>query len=246
MLNGKLAIVTGCRSGIGDSILKTFAKNKADIIACAKEKDELFEDECDKLSKNFGVKIYPTYFDLINEKNLKEEINKILSNHKKIDILVNNAGVVETSAFLMTKLETFKKVFQINFYSPVLLMQMILKNMIKNKNGSIINVSSISASESNEGRSAYSASKAALSSVSKTLARELGKVNIRVNNVAPGIIDTKMLNLNTDNSMIDRMINKSSLKRIGECKEVANTILFLASDASAYITGETIKVDGGM
>tara|TARA_Y100000816_G_C25584663_1_gene314205 strand:- start:81 stop:521 length:441 start_codon:yes stop_codon:yes gene_type:complete len=146
----------------------------------------------------------------------------------------------------MTKLDTFKKIFQVNFYSPVLLMQMVLKNMIKNKSGSIINLSSISAFESNEGRSAYSASKSALNSISKTIARELGKVNIRVNNVAPGIIDTKMLNSNTNKEIIKELINKSSLKRVGNPNEVANTILFLASDLSSYISGETIKVDGGM
>ena len=146
----------------------------------------------------------------------------------------------------MTKLDTFKKIFQVNFYSPVLLMQMVLKNMIKNKSGSIINLSSISAFESNEGRSAYSASKSALNSISKTIARELGKVNIRVNNVAPGVIDTKMLNSNTNKEIIKELINKSSLKRVGNPNEVANTILFLASDLSSYISGETIKVDGGM
>ena len=118
--------------------------------------------------------------------------------------------------------------------------------MIKNKSGSIINLSSISAFESNEGRSAYSASKSALNSISKTIARELGKVNIRVNNVAPGIIDTKMLNSNTNKEIIKELINKSSLKRVGNPNEVANTILFLASDLSSYISGETIKVDGGM
>tara|TARA_B100002019_G_scaffold287825_1_gene300440 strand:- start:848 stop:1588 length:741 start_codon:yes stop_codon:yes gene_type:complete len=246
MLKGKLALVTGTKSGIGNSILKIFAENKANIIACARERDKYFEEECNQLSEKHSVNIYPTYFDLGEEENLKLEVNKILLAHKKIDILVNNAGEIETSAFLMTKLDTFKKIFQVNFHSPVLLMQMVLKNMIKNKSGSIINLSSISAFESNEGRSAYSASKSALNSISKTIARELGKVNIRVNNVAPGIIDTKMLNSNTNKEIIKELINKSSLKRVGSPNEVANTILFLASDLSSYISGETIKVDGGM
>ena len=146
----------------------------------------------------------------------------------------------------MTKIETFKKIFQVNFYSPVLLMQMVIKNMIKNRSGSIINISSISAFDSNEGRSAYSASKAALNSISKTVARELGKINIRVNNIAPGMIDTKMLNSNTNKEIIKEMINRSSLKKVGSSKDVASAILFLASDMSSYISGETIKVDGGM
>ena len=246
MLKGKLALITGTKSGIGISILKIFAVNKADIIACARKKDKSFEEECKELSKKYSVKVFPTYFDLGDEDNLKLEVNKILLSHKKIDILVNNAGEIDTSAFLMTKIETFKKIFQVNFYSPVLLMQMVIKNMIKNRSGSIINISSISAFDSNEGRSAYSASKAALNSISKTVARELGKINIRVNNIAPGMIDTKMLNSNTNKEIIKEMINRSSLKKVGSSKDVASAILFLASDMSSYISGETIKVDGGM
>jgi len=246
MLNGKLAIITGCRSGIGNSVLKIFAQNKANIIACIRKEDKTFEDECKKLSKKYSVKITPSYFDLNDENSMKKEVSKMLLENDKIDILVNNAGEIETSAFLMTKMETFRKIFQVNFYSPILLMQMVLKNMIKNKNGSIINVSSISAFDANEGRSAYSASKAALMNISKSVARELGKINIRVNNVAPGMINTQMLNSNTNENIIKSMVEKSSLKRVGEPEEVANTILFLASDLSSYISGETIKADGGI
>ena len=115
MLNGKLAIITGCRSGIGNSVLKIFAQNKANIIACIRKEDKTFEDECKKLSKKYSVKITPSYFDLNDENSVKKEVGKMLLENDKIDILVNNAGEIETSAFLMTKMETFRKIFQVNF-----------------------------------------------------------------------------------------------------------------------------------
>ena len=125
-------------------------------------------------------------------------------------------------------------------------MQIILKKMMKQKKGSIINISSSSSSEANEGRSVYSASKAALNILSKSIAREMGSSNIRINTVAPGLVDTDMLNSNTPEKFIKEVTNRLSIKRIGKKEEVANTVLFLASDLSSYITGQTIRVDGGM
>ena len=246
MLKGKLAIITGCKRGIGNSIVKVFAENKANIIACARKKDKNFVKECSTLSKRYKVKIDPFFFDLGDELSVKDQVSKIINKYKKIDILVNNAGDIFSSIFQMTSIEKFKKIFQVNFFSPILIMQLVLKNMVLNKGGSIINLSSISVKESNEGRSAYSSSKSALLNISKTISREVGRYNIRVNCVAPGLIDTDMLNLNTKKNIIEDKISTSSLKRLGSPKEVANVILFLASDLSKYVTGETIKIDGGM
>ena len=246
-LNSKVALVTGAgsRDGIGFATARILMQAGSKVFITSTS-DRIF-DRVQELKDQFGANFIEGYVaDLTVKSEVDQVISEVTKKFKKIDILVNNAGEIETSAFLMTKIDTFKKIFQVNFYSPVLLMQMVLKNMIKNKSGSIINLSSISAFESNEGRSAYSASKSALNSISKTIARELGKVNIRVNNVAPGIIDTKMLNSNTNKEIIKELINKSSLKRVGNPEEVASTILFLASDMSSYISGETIKVDGGM
>ena len=244
MLRGKLAFITGCRSGIGKATLKIFAQNGANIIASIKKKDSKFLKECKNLSKKYNVEIKPVYFDLDDENNLKLEVSKVLLD-QKVDILVNNGGEVMNSIFLMTPIESIKKHFQINFFSQLLITQLILKNMIKNKRGSIINLSSISAHEANEGRSAYSSSKAALEIASKSISREVGRFNIRINNIAPGLIDTKMLHLNTSKDIIKSRLSKTTLKRLGKAEEVANVILFLASDESSYMSGETIKIDGG-
>ena len=146
----------------------------------------------------------------------------------------------------MTSKKKIKEIFEVNFFSQCLFTQLISKNMIKNRSGSIINMSSISAEDGNEGRAAYSASKAAFATYSKVLSRELGKFNVRVNVISPGLIDTDMLKKNTSEEIILDMTKKISLGKIGVPSQVSNTALFLASDLSNYITGQTLRVDGGM
>ena len=146
----------------------------------------------------------------------------------------------------MTSIEKFKKIFQINFFSQIAFTQQIIKNMIKNKSGSIVYVSSTSGIEGNEGRSAYSSSKAAIISKVKVMSKELGAFNIRVNAIAPGLTNTRMMNENTSIKKINDVTKDLSLKRFGEPNEIGNTALFLSSDLSSYITGQTIRVDGGM
>ena len=146
----------------------------------------------------------------------------------------------------MTSIKKFKEIFDINFFSQVLFTQYILKSMVKNKKGSIVNISSTSGIDSNAGRSAYSASKAALISQSKALSRELGIHNIRVNTIAPGLTDTDMMKNNTAKNVIENVLENVSLKRLADPEEIANAVLLLSSDLSSYITGQTIRVDGGM
>ena len=138
------------------------------------------------------------------------------------------------------------EVFEINFFAQTVFTQYILKSMMKNKNGSIVYISSSSAMDGNEGRSAYAASKAALISQAKVLSRELGSNNIRVNTIAPGLTDTDMMSKNTPKKIIEETILRTSLKRIGKPNQIAKTALFLSSDMSDYITGQVIRVDGGM
>ena len=145
----------------------------------------------------------------------------------------------------MTPLKNIKKTFEVNFFSQLLLIQYIAKKMIKNKSGSIINISSTSARDGDEGRLSYSTSKSALSTSTKVLARELARFNIRCNNVSPGMTETKMLSKNTDAKIIEKRLNNISLNRLAKPKDIANVVLFLASEMSSYITGETINVDGG-
>ena len=177
---------------------------------------------------------------------IKSAANEIIFSKLPIDVLINNSGIVHTSMFQMTSIKKLKEIFEINFFTQIIFTQYILKTMIRNKNGSIINISSTSGIDGDFGRGAYSASKAALILQSKSLSRELGGYNIRVNSIAPGLTNTDMLNNNTSKKVIEEVLKKVSLNRIANPEEIANVALFLSSDLSTYITGQTIRVDGGM
>ena len=146
----------------------------------------------------------------------------------------------------MTSTAKYKELFDINFHSQVLLTQFMLKSMMKNKNGNIVFISSSSGIDGNEGRSAYVSTKAAIIGQAKVLSREVGRYNIKVNTIAPGLTNTDMMKKNTPEKIIDEVVSKLSLKRVGEPNEVANVALFLSSNLSDYITGQVIRVDGGM
>ncbi len=160
--------------------------------------------------------------------------------------MINNAAMIHTAIFQMTSIKKLKEVFEIDFFSQTNFTQYILKSMVKNKKGSILYISSSSALDGNEGRSAYSSAKSALITQSKVLSRELGVHNIRVNTIAPGLTDTDMMKENTTQETIKDVLSRVSLRRIASAGEIANTALFLSSDLSSYITGQVIRVDGGM
>ena len=146
----------------------------------------------------------------------------------------------------MTPIKKLKEVFETNFFSQTIFTQYILKSMVKNKKGSILYISSSSALDGNEGRSAYSSAKAAIIAQAKVLSREVGIYNIRVNTIAPGLTDTDMLRKNTPKKLVDEVTSRISLKRIANPEEIAKVALLLSSDLSSYITGQIIRVDGGM
>ncbi len=246
LLKNKTAVITGCNRGIGKKTLEIFSSNGATIFACVREIDNEFKNYIQKLEEKNKSKIIPIKINLSDENQVKEGAKEILFSKKPIDILVNNAGTIHTALFQMTSTKKIKEIFEVNFFSQSTLTQFILKSMIKNKKGAITFISSSSAIDGNEGRSAYSASKSALISQSKTLSKELGKYNIRVNTIAPGLTNTDMMKLNTPNKIIEDVIPTISLKRVANPEEIANTILFLSSDLSSYITGQVIRVDGGM
>jgi 3-oxoacyl-[acyl-carrier protein] reductase len=246
LLKNKTAVITGCNKGIGKEILKIFSENGAKVFACVRVIDEKFKAEITNLKTKNNSEIIPISFDLLNEDQIKEAAKKILTLSPTIDILVNNAGAVETALFQMTSSKKLKEIFEVNFFSQITLTQFILKSMIKNKSGSIINISSISGLDANVGRSAYSASKSALITQSKALSKEVGEHNVRVNSVAPGLVNTDMLNKNTSSEIIEKMIQNTSLRRIANPIDIANVVLFLSSDLSKYITGQVIRVDGGI
>ena len=246
LLKNKTAVVTGCNRGIGKKILEVFSANGATVFACVRNIDEEFKSFLNKLKQKFNNQIIPIQFDLNDEKKIKEAANSILTSNKSIDILVNNAATIHTSIFQMTPVKKLKELFEVNFFSQTIFTQYILKSMIKNKRGSIVYISSSSALDGNEGRSAYSSAKSALITQSKVLSRELGVPNIRVNTIAPGLTDTGMMKENTTQETIKDVLSRVSLRRIASTEEIANTALFLSSDLSSYITGQVIRVDGGM
>lgn len=246
LLKHKTSIITGCNRGIGLRILETFVQNGADVFACYRKKSDQIIDNCKNLSEKFGVRVYPVFFDLRNIGEIKSAFQEIFENTKNIDVLVNNAGIIHTSLFQMTKIENYREIFDVNFFSYIDFTQKISKLMTKKKNGSIINISSSAAHEANIGRSAYASSKSSIEVLSKVISRELGRFNIRVNCIAPGLTETDMMKDSTPDKFLKDTLNRISLNRVGNPNEIANVALFLASDLSSYITGQTIKVDGGM
>lgn len=246
LLKNKTAIITGCNKGIGLATLKIFAQNGANIFACARNYSESFEEECNLLSAQNNVSIMPIYFDLSSSEELKEGVKQIVSKKSPIDILINNAGVIHTALFQMTSMDKFEELMNINFFSHMRLTQYISKIMVKQNSGVIVNVSSSAAIDCNVGRIAYTASKAAVISASKVLAKELGDYNIRVNAIAPGLTQTDMMENSTPKDILFSTLQQTSLKRVGETNEIANAILFLSSNMSSYLTGQVIRVDGGM
>jgi len=245
LLIGKTAVVTGCLQGIGLATLNLMAANGANVFACCQKQTPEIEGHMGRLSDHYGVDIVPVYFDLLDEQAIKAAASTIQKAKKPIDILVNVAGANFDALFHMISMEQMQKTFQINFFSPMLFTQYITRLMLKNGAGSVINVSSISAIDGNPGQLSYASSKAAMLAATTTLSAELAPKGIRVNAIAPGVIDTDMTKDLPDDVMERQMI-LSDLKRVGTPEEVASLIVFLASDKSNFITGQIIRVDGGI
>ena len=246
MLKGKNAIVTGCNRGIGKAILTLFAENHANIWACVRREDTEFSGFISELAERTGVSIKPIYFDLADSDQIKAGAKEIISEKQPIDILVNNAGAIITAPFLMTSLDKMHQMFELNYFSAMQFSQLIARQMLRKKAGSIINLSSSAAIEGNEGRTAYAGAKAAVITSTKVMARELGVAGIRVNAIAPGLTQTDMMRESTPEDALKTTIERIALRRVGEPSEIAGAVLFLASDLSTYVTGQTLSVDGGM
>lgn len=246
LLEGKCAIVTGCNRGIGKAILEGFAKNGADVFAHARKKTQEFEEFCKELSDENKVNVYPVYFDARDTEEMKTEVKKIFSISKSIDILVNNISVVNSvKLFQMTSTREMKDEFEVNFFSQMELTQYISRAMIRRRQGSIINISACAGMDGNTGMISYVSSKAAMIGATKRLAIELGEYGIRVNSVAPGLTETDMGNKMSE-ELTASTINHQIFKRKAKAKEIADGVIFLASDMASFITGQILRIDGGM
>lgn len=244
LLKSKTAVITGCNRGIGKAILLSFAKNGADVFAVVRKEDEGFSTYCADLEKEYGVKISLVYMDLSDEEQVKAGAKQILKEKKPIGIIVNNAGISNPlSVLAMTKMETVKETFQINFFSQLLLTQQLSRSMMK-IGGSVIFLSS-SAAFDGGATIEYSSSKAAIIGAVHRLAKEYGPFGIRVNAIAPGLTETDMGNsMSKEDEALALSMNV--MKRKGKTDEIADAAVFLASEMSSFITGQILRVDGGL
>tara|TARA_B100000963_G_scaffold284968_1_gene253840 strand:+ start:429 stop:1166 length:738 start_codon:yes stop_codon:yes gene_type:complete len=240
VLKQKNIIVTGASGGIGNSIVKKLYENGANILATGTKKEKL-EDLKSKFS---NIKILS--FDI--SKN--EQIDDFIENATKqlggdLYCIINNAGITKDNLAIRMSFDEWKKVIDINLTATFLLSKSAIKKMLKNKKGKVINITSVVGHTGNLGQSNYTAAKAGIVAMSKTLATEYAKKNININCISPGFIKTNMTE-KIDSKYKDIIISKIPSARLGEPEDVANAVLFLASDQSDYINGETLHVNGGM
>ena len=244
ILSEKNIIITGGSRGIGKGIVEKFAEQGANIaFTCMKMSDESFE-----LVKNieqFGVKIKAYESDASDFDSAINLAETVINDFGSIDVLVNNAGITKDNLLMRMSESDFNDVMKINMNSVFNNTKAVLRQMLKQKRGSIINLSSVVGVKGNAGQSNYSSSKSAINGFTKSIALELGSRNIRCNAIAPGFIETEMTKSLKDD-VVEQWRQNIPLKRGGSALDVANTALFLASDMSSYITGQVINVCGGM
>lgn len=243
-LQGKNAIVTGARRGIGKAVTALFAESGANVWACARTPDPVFEEELQELSERCGVWVKPVYFDLADETAVAEALRGIIKEKLPIDILVNNAAVSYGTMLNMMPITKIRSLFDVNFFAQLQMIQLVTKSMIRRSQGTIINLASVSGMEVYPGNLAYGASKAALIYATKQLSKEYAPYGIRINAVAPGTVHTDMDQTRTQEQMRE-VLERTALKRAAQPEEIAKAIRFLASEESAYMTGSVLVVDGG-
>ena len=228
--------ISGASRGIGKSIANHFAENDYKVIGTSRN-----DFEFDNKSEN----LIPIKLDITSRDDVKKCFNDLKSKDLLPDILINNAGITSDQLFLKMKDDDWDNVISTNLTGTYNLTKIFIRNMIKNKNGRIINISSVAGLMGNPGQVNYSSSKSALNGFTKSLAKEIGSRNITVNSIAPGFIDTDMTSF-LDNDAKNAIIKDIPLKRFGEASDVAELALFLASNEASYITGQTISIDGGL
>ena len=238
-LKNKKILITGATGAIGGALVKKFVSLQGNVLATGTKSEKL-----ESLKKEFP-NINILKFDISDHSKIEEFIENVSSQLSGLDILVNNAGINMDNLSLRMKDEEWKKVIDINLGSTFLLSKYAIKKMLKNKYGRIVNITSIVGHTGNLGQSNYSASKAGIIGMTKSLAIEYAKKNITLNCVSPGFIQSSMTDKIVE-SIKSMLTSRIPMSRLGTGDDVANTVVFLSSDAASYITGETIHVNGGM
>lgn len=239
----KTMLLTGATRGIGYATAVKAAQQNWTVVLNGRDKERLTEVK--EQLETYGAIVHTIAYDVTDVDAVKQAFMWIKKNVGQLDAVVNNAGIMDDALLGMLKPEQLQKTFDVNTSAAIYHMQFASRVMAKQKSGSIINVSSIMGRFGNAGQIAYSASKAALIGATYAAAKELAPVGIRVNAVAPGFIETDLTS-GYDQSVKDQTISQIKMERVGQAEEVANVILFLASDAASYVTGQVIGVDGGM
>jgi 3-oxoacyl-[acyl-carrier protein] reductase len=244
-LEGKTALVTGGARGIGKTICKRFLDEGASISIFDINSEEGIST-AEAFNKEYGEEKASFYkVDITDEKDVEDTVNSIISRKEKIDILVNNAGITMDNLVLRMSISDWRKVIDINLTGAFICTKSVIRHMVKARSGNIVNISSIVGVHGNAGQANYSASKAGLIGLTRTLARELASRNIRVNAVAPGYIETEMTGKLPD-KIKEKLLGQIPAGKLGSVGDVADSVLFLASRESSYITGIVLGVDGGM
>ena len=244
LLENKVALITGGGRGIGRSICESFAENGCNVAFTYNSSKEAAENLVEELKK-YDVKVKSYKSDASDHDKSVELIDNVISDFERIDVLVNNAGITKDNLLMRMSPSDFKDVVNVNLGSVFNLTKSSIRIFLKQKEGSIINISSIVGLKGNAGQSNYAASKAGIIGFSKSIALELGSRNIRCNVVAPGFIETDMTDsLSAD--VLEKWKESIPLKRSGKPNDVGNACVFLASDLSSYITGQVLQVDGGL
>ncbi len=244
MLTGKIALVTGAGRGIGLAVAKELAENGAFVYINYRGSKEQAEAAAMELSNTKGG-AQAIQCDVADFQACKEMIDVIIKEKGRIDILVNNAGITKDNLLMKMSEEEFDQVLDTNLKGAFHTIRHASRYMLKQRSGKIINIASVSGVLGNAGQANYSASKAGVIGLTKSVARELASRSIQVNAVAPGYVETDMTSALSD-KVREQLLAQIPLRRIGEPKEIAHAVLFLASEASAYITGQVLCVDGGM
>ena len=240
-MSEKVAVVTGGTTGIGKEIALTLAQDGFDVVVNYIQRDEAVKEEIEAM----GRKCMLVEGNVTSMEDMEKMTQTIMSEFGRIDVLVNNAGITRDTLLLRMSEEDFDSVLNVNMKGAFCTMKHIVPVMMKQKSGRIINISSVVGMVGNAGQINYSASKAALLGMTKSLAKEVASRGILVNAVAPGFIATRMTDKLTD-AQKENILTQIPLKKMGAPKDIANAVAFLASDRASYITGHTLVVDGGM
>ncbi|MCX6991825.1 MAG: 3-oxoacyl-[acyl-carrier-protein] reductase [Kiritimatiellaeota bacterium] len=242
-LDGKIALVTGAARGIGRAIAEKLAAEGADVVVCDLNRDWLAETEQAITAK--GRKALALATDVSQAKSVQQTVDEALKGFGRLDILINNAGITRDGFLVRMSEEDWDQVLAVNLKGTFLFTKAVSRGMIKQKSGVIVNLASIIGLIGNAGQCNYAASKAGVIALTKSAARELASRNIRVNAVAPGFIETKMTAALPE-AVRGKMLAAIPMARFGLPDDVANVVLFLASPASAYMTGQVLSISGGM